>query len=561
MVLLLATWAGCLFAPDVYRQRLEELDDDDADGWSEDAGDCDDLDPNRYPGNAELCDRADNDCDERVDEEVTSVFTYSDEDGDGFGDLDSPLYGCESGGVADSTDCDDTSPEIHPEAAELCNGSDDDCDGDDDEDASDASEGYLDRDGDGYGDLSSPWRGCDPTGVVEDSGDCDDGNAWVYPGAPERLDGVVNNCTAPDPLDEVTTASADLLLTGGGDFGSAVSAFRDLTADGVSDLVVGHDTHVEMFIGPLSSGAAPAARLTVSEWSGGLLAGGDADGDGNDDLILGTAGGVALVDANARGDVRAAATLNGPSFPVWWDGSLLVAGGSAGARWWSSPVRDADGTTVEGGAATSAVRVDLDGDGVSSLVIGGPQAVYVVFADTTSLGDADWVVRDDEPGSEFGAVLAAPGDLNGDGYADLAVGAAGADGTGTDDGRVYLFVEESSSAAQAEGYVVGRSADARGGALILTPGDTDGDGADDIWVAGPGEASDGTGPVATLALYQGPIVGRTEARARSGFILGDQGCALGSAGAVGSVDGSGLLPLSIGAPGAGAAYVFLTELR
>jgi hypothetical protein len=97
-------------------------------------------------------------------------------------------------GFAEEEDCDDTDPAIHPGAAEVCDGLDNDCDGEIDVGAADASNWYADGDGDGYGLDSDSVRACDaPSGHVEVDGDCDDSNAAVHPGAEE------SDCT--DPVD------------------------------------------------------------------------------------------------------------------------------------------------------------------------------------------------------------------------------------------------------------------------------------------------------------------------------------------------------------------------
>ncbi len=80
-------------------------------------------------------------------------------------------------GVSAREDCDDWNPDVHPGAAEVCNGRDDDCDGLVDED--------NDRDRDGFTSCG--------TGSARTT-DCDDGDPEVYPGAPERCNGVDDDC-------------------------------------------------------------------------------------------------------------------------------------------------------------------------------------------------------------------------------------------------------------------------------------------------------------------------------------------------------------------------------
>lgn len=107
---------------DVERCVQQHGEDCDADGSksSEYGGaDCDDADPNRFPGNPEFADLDghDEDCDPQT-------IGNLDVDGDGF--IDARIYNV---GGARGTDCDDTRWFIHPGAAELPNKIDDDCDG------------------------------------------------------------------------------------------------------------------------------------------------------------------------------------------------------------------------------------------------------------------------------------------------------------------------------------------------------------------------------------------------------------------------------------------------
>jgi alpha-tubulin suppressor-like RCC1 family protein len=107
--------------------------------------DCDDDDSNNYPGNVEACDGQDNNCDDIVDgtsnDDDLKTRYYRDQDGDTFGTSSNSRLECQnpgSGWVTNSTDCNDGSVSINPNATEICNGTDDDCDS-----LTDAQDGSL----------------------------------------------------------------------------------------------------------------------------------------------------------------------------------------------------------------------------------------------------------------------------------------------------------------------------------------------------------------------------------------------------------------------------------
>lgn len=182
-----------------------EESDDDLDGVSVEAGDCDDSNPAMHPGAIEICDGVDNNCDGSIDDDATDQSTfYRDRDGDGFGDAATSLTACEapSGFIDDSTDCDDSNSLIHPAAVEVCDelNRDEDCDGaaDDDDSSADWSSMtpfYPDADGDGFGDSFADAMFCDlQPGFTLDFGDCDDADGAIHPGAEEICDGFDNDC-------------------------------------------------------------------------------------------------------------------------------------------------------------------------------------------------------------------------------------------------------------------------------------------------------------------------------------------------------------------------------
>ncbi len=182
-------------------------------GYAAVAGDCDNTDDTIHPDAVEVCDGADNDCDERIDDDdgdlVVDVAWYADADGDGRGDPDTTVASCAppTGFVADDTDCDDTDGAISPDADEVCEltppAVDNDCDGliddaDDSLDLSSAAAWYRDGDGDGAGTDAKTAAACaQPSGYVAIDGDCDDADDTVAPSLPEICDPLVpldNDC-------------------------------------------------------------------------------------------------------------------------------------------------------------------------------------------------------------------------------------------------------------------------------------------------------------------------------------------------------------------------------
>ncbi|MDP6935774.1 MAG: putative metal-binding motif-containing protein, partial [Myxococcota bacterium] len=140
--------------------RYTEVSCEQPSGYVDNDADCDDAEEASSPGEVEVCDELDNDCDGFTDEDATDAGTfYADSDGDGFGDPERPYEDCEqpTGYVTDDTDCDDGKSGVNPEATELCaTAYDDDCNDDDNEvDAEGCSDFHLDEDGDGYGTKES----------------------------------------------------------------------------------------------------------------------------------------------------------------------------------------------------------------------------------------------------------------------------------------------------------------------------------------------------------------------------------------------------------------------
>ena len=205
------------------------------DGFVPNGTDCNDEDETIFPSAEEICDGIDNDCNDAVDDGL-GIELYVDADNDGFGDVDQPVDGCtdEIGLSFVSGDCDDEDPSIHPDAIEVCDEIDNNCDLQIDEGV--ANLYYTDQDGDGFGDANAAVQSCTrPSETVENDGDCDDTNSAISPAASELCDGGIdNNCDGL--IDDETSVN---LLT----------FYTDADGDGYGDI----NTPVESCIQPLNA--------------------------------------------------------------------------------------------------------------------------------------------------------------------------------------------------------------------------------------------------------------------------------------------------------------------
>ncbi len=182
-------------------------------GYVSSSDDCNDASNVSFPGAPEICDGLDNNCNSVVDDFATDATTwYLDADGDGYGNASTTMSSCSmpAGYVANSTDCNDADDTVHPGAAEVCDGLDQDCDGVADNGLAVVSQ-YLDGDGDGYGSTTAGAACLGLPGYSTVSTDCDDTNADAYPGNAETDDGIDNDCDGW--VDEDFVSVGDIVIS------------------------------------------------------------------------------------------------------------------------------------------------------------------------------------------------------------------------------------------------------------------------------------------------------------------------------------------------------------
>jgi hypothetical protein len=248
---------------------------------------------------------------------------------------------------------------------------------------------------------------------------------------------------------------------------------------------------------------------------------------------------------------------------------------------WAQPNPPADvlisgvGTDVDFGWQVAPAG-DVNGDGFTDLIVGDPSnssvaqfagRAYLFLGPLTSDIDTSKAVATisaEAFGDNLGFSVASAGDVNGDGFDDILIGARSNDDNGIQSGRVYLFygpVSGSLSAATADAIIEGAAFDEIGRAVAAL-GDVNGDGFDDIVV---GSDIAGGGSRGEIFIFNGPLSGTRTVASADATITGsfDNESFGASIASAGDINGDGVNDIVIGAPrfplnGAdtGRAYVF-----
>lgn len=363
-------------------------------GYAPSDNDCDDGDPSTSPAAPELCNRLDDDCDAAIDEGVPTEAFYRDADADGYGSATVVVQACAApdGYLADASDCDDSNDTIRPGALEQCNNKDDDCDGVEDE-AVVTQIWYVDADGDGFGSDSMVTENCaQPDGWLTVSGDCNDGDATVHPGADELQNGQDDNCDG--------YGDADIYVTVDG-----ISPVPSIPA--YSSVQAAIDAAMNEQLIELGAGTwkeridlkGKALKLVGSQGAGQTI----LDGNGAGPVVT-VSGGVQ--DARIRGlTIRGSKSVSTASAcGSGVGGGVCVAGGS------TLELRE---VVLEGNSATSGGNLAVTGSTVTlaqTLVTNGYATsgggIYVTSKGTVTL-DSDTEVRLNSTSGSGGGIYVA----------------------------------------------------------------------------------------------------------------------------------------------------------
>ncbi|MED5371761.1 MAG: MopE-related protein [Myxococcota bacterium] len=550
-------------------------------GYADNATDCDDTDSTANPGGTETCDLVDNDCNGVVDDDYATDAGdwYADDDGDGFGDASDSTASCTQplGYVADDTDCDDTADAVNPDAIEICNdGIDNDC-----STGLDFCNLSLDdADAIFYGASGADELGSDLTAVPDLDGDGNDelliaahheSSVQEQNGAAYLFYGSVSG--------SISSASADASFFGANEkdrAGSGVLGTVDVTGDGVEDLLVAALrapgsglARGEIYVldgatawsGSYDLGSAATFTLegdtNYDRVGSNLVFAGDTDGDGQAEFMSGS-----LYNDEGGADGGAVYVFGGVS-----------ASGSVEDLYDLKIYGDVAGANLGGNLAAG----DLDGDGQDDLVVGYTEAsssagsvgvFYGGINGSVPFSDYDALLTGDTASDEVGAAVAVMPDLDGDGYAELVIGAPGEDSGGSAAGAVFVLMGpvSSGSVSGADATYTGEGGGDRAGAQLATGGDFDGDGDPDLLIgaANYGSADQGA---AYLVYGNSSVSGTISLSDADGRFEGaaSDDAAGASVGFAGDTDGDGADELLIGATGAdlggsssGAAYLVLS---
>ncbi|MBS1974222.1 MAG: FG-GAP repeat protein, partial [Bacteroidetes bacterium] len=361
-----------------------------------------------------------------------------------------------------------------------------------------------------------------------------------------------------------TSASASVTLSGnaGNDnFGFSVANAGDVNGDGFSDVIVGapgvssNTGAAYIYTGSTTFTSSPTLAATLT--GGGLLNGfgwsvasaGDVNGDGYSDVIVGAPG----VSSNT--------------------GAAYIFNSSGGSGIASGTSASASGTINNGGASNDgfgwsvASAGDVNGDGYSDVVVGAPGVSTNTGAAYIFKGSSSGIVNNTSlattlngaaTNNYFGFSVSGAGDMNGDAYADIIIGAYGAS---LNNGAAYVYEGTSSGIANAASpaLTINGASGGKLGAAVQSAGDVNGDGYSDVLIGSP-NLTTATGAVYA---YIGNPDGSTSTNTLSMIGEGAPGDRYGlSVSSAGDVNGDGYNDVVIGSIGYsfgalnGAAFLY-----
>ena len=502
-------------------------------GYVADATDCDDADAAISPADLEYCGGADENCDGAVDEDsaVDASTWHPDTDSDTYGDSDASHLSCTVpvGYVADASDCDDADATVSPVGTDTCaDGIDQDCDGvvdagcwpvgDVDVDAADAIV---------YGAVAGHGLGAQVCGGGDFSGD----------GEPDFLLSTsyvsyVMYAVYGDTTGVTAAASAFAGITVA-DYTSGLACQGDVDGDGDDEAMAVTGSTAQMFNGGSRIQAAQFYPEVTNSyfWSGGF---GDTDGDGLAEVLVGRpydgSGGatVYLFDAPSGYPALSTASARFTGFSASRAGYFLdsgsdvngdgvddvLVGSTAGSAWlftgpFSGYVYASSADAALTGVAVDYVTVDFladaDGDGLADVLIGAPNDLDTCVIPGTTTGGTfrtEALGRVHTASWPYVGTSVAGLDIDGDGTSDVVTRSQYDYGVFAFFGPLTGTVDETD--ADTTFHSVGDySLYAGSGTTIANAGDVEGLGFDSLLLTGPESDYGANASVGAAFLFHG----------------------------------------------------------
>jgi hypothetical protein len=381
-----------------------------------------------------------------------------------------------------------------------------------------------DVNGDGYSDVI--------VGAEQyDNGESDEGMAFVYYGSASGLS------TTPNWTGEANQAN--------GRFGYSVGTAGDVNGDGYDDVIVG-----ARYFGSLGEGRAfvyhgsASGLSTTANWSTdvgpyawfGWSVGtaGDVNGDGYSDVVVGA---INYDIPSGSGDFQGGAFV--------YHGS--ASGLSTTANWIAHS--DVSGAFFGYSVGTAG---DVNGDGYSDVIVGARSysngedyegAAFVYYGSASGLSTTpNWADESNQASAYFGCSVGTAGDVNGDGYDDVIVGAE----FYNIKGRAFVYHGSASGLSTTADWVAETDRNGNFGHSVGTAGDVNGDGYSDV-IIGAYKYANGESQEGAAFIYYGSASGLSTTADWIGEVdqaSAEFGCSVGTAG---DVNGDGVSDVIIGA--------------
>jgi hypothetical protein len=328
-----------------------------------------------------------------------------------------------------------------------------------------------------------------------------------------------------------------------GYFGLFVASAGDVNGDGYADFLVGAATAAYLYLGgPSGLATSPAATLKPqpsAQTGVRVVSAGDANGDGYGDVAI------------ANYDLGMAYV---------YLGSAAGLGPAPAVTFNAPPASTQQGTQTSGFGHSLAGAGDVNGDGYADIAVGaggsGLAYVYLGSPSGPAATPSLTLTEPDGPNSNFGNSVSGAADVNGDGYADLIVAADAASGEtpGGFAGSAYLYLGSAAGLSTSPAVTLnGSQPQGSFGRWVSTAGDVNGDGYADVIVGADAEYGNGNTAPGWAYVYLGGASGLSATPAVT--LTGPDG--LGSwfgrcVAAAGDVNGDGYADVIVGADAGGA---------